>query len=135
MFDGAEVIASHRRGYDRDAQIELPAHIRKLEERKRQARQDRGVSNLTKAVPASQLLLTRAAERGADLGVLTNALPRLLDRYGAAELQAAIEGVPAPGAWWGWGSAVSVRIWRNRPDIAASNASPNHYFRDKLRIE
>lgn len=51
-----------------------------------------------KAVPASQLLLTRAAERGANLGALTTVLLRLLDRYGAPELQAAVEDALAAGA-------------------------------------
>ncbi len=91
VFDGAEMIASHRRSYDRDAQIEEPQHLRTLVECKRQARQHRGVNSLTKAVPACQLLLTRAAERGANIGGLTTSLLRLLDRYGAAELQAAVE--------------------------------------------
>jgi transposase len=91
VFDGADVIASHRRSYDRDAQIEDPQHLKTLVEFKHQARQHRGVNSLTKAVPACQLLLTRAAERGANIGALTNALLRLLDRYGAAELQAAVE--------------------------------------------
>ena len=40
--------------------------------------------------PASQDLLVRAAERGANLGAITHGLMRLLDRYGAADLQAAI---------------------------------------------
>ena len=45
----------------------------------------------------------RAAERGANLGAITSALMRLLDRYGAAELQAAIlealeRDVPHPNA-------------------------------------
>lgn len=91
VFDGAEVLASHRRSYDRDAQIEDPQHLKTLVEFKHQARQHRGVNSLTKTVPACQLLLTRAAERGANIGALTNALLRLLDRYGAAELQAAVE--------------------------------------------
>jgi hypothetical protein len=42
-------------------------------------------------VPACQLLLTRAAERGTNLGTLTQELLRLLDRYSPAELQVAIE--------------------------------------------
>jgi len=41
-------------------------------------------------VPASQTLLMRAAERGANLGAITAALMRLLERYGAAALQDAI---------------------------------------------
>lgn len=36
VFDGAEMIASHRRSYDRDAQIEEPQHLRTLVECKRQ---------------------------------------------------------------------------------------------------
>ncbi|WP_278498014.1 Mu transposase domain-containing protein [Paraburkholderia fungorum] len=79
VFDGVEMIASHRRSYDRDEQI------------KHQARQHRGVNGLTKAVPACQRLLVRAAERGANIGAQTTALLRLLDRYGAAELQVAVE--------------------------------------------
>ncbi|WP_367949111.1 IS21 family transposase [Paraburkholderia sp. NMBU_R16] len=91
VFDGAQMIASHRRSYERDAQIENPQHLKTLEQFKRQARQHRGVNSLTKAVPACRLLLTRAAERGENLGALTSALLRLLDRYGAAELQSAVE--------------------------------------------
>ena len=53
--------------------------------------------------PASQDLLLRAAERGANLGAITTGLMRLLHRYGAAELQIAIRealdrGVPHPNA-------------------------------------
>ena len=48
-------------------------------------------------------MLLRAAERGANLGAITAGLLRLLDRYGAAELQAAIlealeRDVPHPNA-------------------------------------
>jgi transposase len=91
IFDGAEMIASHRRSYDRDAQIEDPHHLQTLVQFKRQARQHRGVDSLTRAVPTCQLLLTRAAERGTNIGALTSALLRLLDRYGAASLQTAVE--------------------------------------------
>ncbi|RQR45930.1 IS21 family transposase [Burkholderia sp. Bp9126] len=91
VFDGAEMIASHRRCYDRAEQIEDPQHLKTLEQFKREARQHRGLNSLTRAVPACQLLLIRAAERGASVGGLTTSLLRLLDRYGAAELQAAVE--------------------------------------------
>ena len=57
---------------------------------KREARRHRGTDRLAKAAPASPILLTRAAARGDNLGTITAALLRLLDRYGAAELQAAI---------------------------------------------
>jgi hypothetical protein len=103
IIDGAEVLACHRRSYDKGAQIEVTAHIQKLVEQKRAARQHRATDRLTQAAPASQTLLIRAAERGANLGAITAALMRLLDRTSAADLQLAIlealeRDVPHPNA-------------------------------------
>lgn len=103
IVDGAEILASHRRSYDKGAQIEDPTHIEALVADKRAARRHRGTDRLAWAAPASQDLLVRAAERGDNLGANTAALLRLLDRYGAAELEAAIRdalerGVPHPNA-------------------------------------
>src|ERR1700722_7397828 len=103
ILDGATVIASHPRSYDRDAQIELPGHVEALVEQKAAARQHRATDRLVQAAPASQTLLIRAAERGANLGAITAALMRLLAQTSAAEMQAAIlealqRGVPHPNA-------------------------------------
>ena len=103
VFDGAAEIASHVRSYDAGAQIEDAAHVDALVQHKRQARGHRGVDRVSRAVPAASRLLAQAAERGENLGSITAALLRLLDRYGAAPLQAAIEcalaqGVPHPNA-------------------------------------
>lgn len=103
LLDGAEVVASHPRSYDKGQQIEEPAHIAALAARKRQARQHRGQDRLARAVPGSEALLIRAAGRGDNLGSITAALLRLLDRYGATELEAAIRealqrDVPHPNA-------------------------------------
>jgi transposase len=103
VLDGQAVVASHVRSYDRREQIEDPAHIQRLVEHKHQASQHRGTDRLAQAVPASRLLLTQAAERGDRLGSLIRQLLGLLERYGADELQAAIEealrrGVPHPNA-------------------------------------
>lgn len=103
VLDAAEVIARHPRSYDKDKQVEDPAHIDALTEAKRQARHHRGADRLIQAAPNTRELLTQAAERGDNLGSLTAALLRLLDRYGAVELQAAItealaRGVPHPNA-------------------------------------
>jgi transposase len=103
IVDGAEVLACHRRSYDKGAQIEDPAHVEALLADKRAARRHRGTDRLAQAAPASQDLLVRAAERGDNLGAITAALLRLLDRYGAGELEAAIRdalarGVPHPNA-------------------------------------
>jgi transposase len=103
ILDGATVIARHPRSYDRGAQIEDQAHLAELTARKRAARQHRGQDRLAQAVPNSRDLLVAAAARGENLGSLTAALLRLLDAYGAGELQAAIQealsrGVPHPNA-------------------------------------
>ena len=91
ILDGQTVLATHPRSYDRRAQIEIPAHIDKLTEQKHQASRHRGTDRLAQAAPRSRDLLVRAAERGHSLGAITSALLRLLDRFGAAELQAGIE--------------------------------------------
>jgi hypothetical protein len=103
IVDGATVLASHPRSYDRDAQIELPGHVEALVAQKAAARQHRATDRLVQAAPASQTLLIRAAERGANLGAITAALMRLLAQTSAAEMQAAIlealqRGVPHPNA-------------------------------------
>jgi transposase len=103
IVDGAKVLACHPRSYDKGARIENPAHIQALVDEKRAARQHRANNHLAQAAPASQDLLMRAAERGFNLGAITAALLRLLERYDAAALQAAIlealeRDVPHPNA-------------------------------------
>lgn len=103
ILDGGETIASHSRSYDKGQQVENPDHIAELVAFKHQARRHRGQDRLAHAVPNSRELLTQAAERGDNLGSITAALLRLLDRYGAVELEAAIgealsRGVPHPNA-------------------------------------
>jgi hypothetical protein len=103
VLDGATVIACHPRSYDHGAQIEDPTHLAELVARKRAARHHRGQDRLAQAAPNSRDLLVAAAARGENLGSLTAALLRLLDSYGASELQLAIaeallRGVPHPNA-------------------------------------
>jgi transposase len=90
IADGADVLARHPRSYDKGAQVEDPTHIQALVDDKHAAHQHSANDTLARAAPASQALLNRAAERGANLGAITSALMRLLERYGAAALQDAI---------------------------------------------
>ena len=103
ILDGAVELARHARCWDRGATIEDAAHVQRLVEHKRAARAHRGFDLLAQVAPASSTLLQRAAERQHNLGSITAALLRLLDRYGAAALQAAIleamaRDVPYPNA-------------------------------------
>jgi hypothetical protein len=103
VLDAGEVLACHPRSYDKGDQIENPEHIAELVAFKHKARRHRGQDRLMHAVPNSRELLTRAGERGDNLGSITATLLRLLDRYGTVELEAAIaealtRGVPHPNA-------------------------------------
>lgn len=103
IVDGAQILACHRRSYDKGQQVEVPNHVQALVEEKHAARHHRATDRLVLAAPAASQLLIQAAERGDNLGAITSALIRLLERYGAAELQIAItealnSKVPHPNA-------------------------------------
>lgn len=103
ILDGTAELARHERCWDRGQCIEIAAHVQRLVEHKRAARAHHGLERLAAAAPAAATLLERAAARGENLGSITAALLRLLDRWGSAALQAAIlealqRGVPHPNA-------------------------------------
>jgi hypothetical protein len=103
ILDGHNLLARHRRSYDKGAQVEDLAHIAALVAEKHAARRHRATDHLAAAAPAAETLLVRAAERGDNLGSITATLMQLLARYGASELQAAIlealaHDVPHPNA-------------------------------------
>ena len=98
ILDGPEVIATHSRSFDRDAQIEIKAHVEALVTHKRAARAHRAQDRLQHAAPSATTLFLRAAERGAHLGVLTRGLLALLDTHGARALEAAIAATLAEDA-------------------------------------
>ena len=103
IIDGLDVIASHPRSFDKAARIENPEHIEELVRHKHHAHRLRGQSRLLQAAPNSELLLAETAKRGGYMGATVAALLRLLDQYGAAELEAAIDealkrDVPHPNA-------------------------------------
>lgn len=103
VLDGGDIIAEHSRSDDKGQQIEDPAHLAALVEAKRAARHHRGQDRLAHAAPSSRDLLQQAAARGNPLSRVTRQLVQLLDDYGAAELECALQealasGVPHPNA-------------------------------------
>jgi transposase len=90
ILDGAVLIARHPRSYDAGAQIEDPAHIQALRDHKRRAGAASVTDRLAHAAPSSAELLVRAAQNGHSLQSTVTGLNRLLQRYGARELEAAI---------------------------------------------
>jgi transposase len=93
ILAGNEVIATHRRSYDRGCQIEDPRHIEALAQEKAQAGQHRRTNLLSHAVPSAAELLEKLAERGLPLGRATNELLELQRTYGAEAVEAAIREV------------------------------------------
>ncbi len=98
IIEGTELVATHARSYDHGHQIEDPSHIEDLVRAKSRARQHRTVDRLRGECPHAEELLGQLALRGENLGSATAALSRLLDLYGASELDAAIAEALAKGA-------------------------------------
>ena len=98
ILQGGQLVAEHERSYDKDAQIEDPAHLAGLQEHKREARRHRGLDRLQRAAPSTRKLMISLAERGYNLGSATAALLRLLDRYGPSPLEEAIGGALRAGS-------------------------------------
>jgi len=90
VLDADTVIATHRRSYDRGAQIEALTHIQDLVDEKRCARRHRAMDRLHHATPSAPKFFAAAARRGVQLAALTRGLIELLDTHGAAALEAAL---------------------------------------------
>lgn len=103
ICDSANIVAEHRRSFDRGVQVEDQNHILELREQKKRARKGRGTDRLAHAVPSSPRLLAAIAERGDNLGSAVNRLLRLLDDFGPESVEKAVheaieKGVPHPQA-------------------------------------
>ena len=92
---GTTVVATHERSWDAGKQIEDPRHLRDLVDDKRNARVHHGLERLHHATTHAETFMQRAAERGRNLGSTTARLLRLLDEYGATDLDQALAEVLA----------------------------------------
>ena len=90
IVDGAVVIAEHVRSFDKGRLIENAAHIEALAAQKRNGNQARGMNRILNVVPSSKTFFKLAAERGHNMGRLTQLLLTVLDLYGSSELEAAL---------------------------------------------
>ena len=90
ILDGTCEIARHRRSYDRHQMILDPAHQEELLRFKRKAAGSVRNGRLALAVPQSEAFLDAAFRRGESVTMQTAHLVRLLDQYGAGELNAAM---------------------------------------------
>jgi transposase len=90
IFDRNAEVANHCRSWDTGRQIECEAHLQGLSDEKRKAREYRGRNRLNVACPNATEFLGHVALHGGHLGGTTSRLLRLLDQYGAQELNASI---------------------------------------------
>jgi len=87
VLEGTTELARHARSWGRGEQIECEAHVAALVAAKREAREHRGQDRLSHAAPSSVALLEQAASRGTPIKGLVRDLERLLEEYGAKELE------------------------------------------------
>jgi transposase len=90
IVDGTTEVARHARSYDRGRVVEDREHIQPLADQKRRASELRGRDRLAAACANARPFIAELALRGGHLGGTTSRLLRLLDRYGAAPLDAAL---------------------------------------------
>ena len=103
ILDGQQVLATHRRCWDKGQQVEVDAHLEELVQHKRAGRAHRDTDRLVHAIPQVQTLLNEAAKRGEPLGRTASQLQELLDVHGRTQMTAAVadalnRGVPHPNA-------------------------------------
>lgn len=91
IYDGEVEIARHKRTFAKGKQIEDQLHIQELTDAKRAARKHRWMDRLQLAAPSTTELLYQAAQRGHNLGRLTQELTSLLELYGAQEFECAVK--------------------------------------------
>ena len=90
VFDRQELVASHRRSWDKGQVVEEPAHFEALRKAKRKARVHRGQERLLRAVPQAEALLSALGQRQRHLATAVDRLLRMLDEHGREELTVAV---------------------------------------------
>jgi len=98
IFDRQELIATHRRSWDKGQVVEDPDHLDALWRAKRQARLHRGQDRLLRAVPQAEALLTALGQRQRHLGSAVDRLLGLLDEHGPTDLAVAVAEALAAGS-------------------------------------
>lgn len=98
LLDGSEEVARHVRSYDKGVRVEERAHLDALAGEKRRGADMRAKDVLRSALKQAPAFLEALVPRTSSLGHDVTRLLQLLERYGARELDAALEEATAKGA-------------------------------------
>jgi transposase len=90
ILDGHDEVARHRRCFDAKRRIEDARHIKSLVDKKRAARAASYKDTLVVAVPIAERFLEAAVQRNLAVGIVSQQLLQLLDDYGRADFEKAI---------------------------------------------
>ncbi|MFM2153712.1 MAG: family transposase [Pseudomonadota bacterium] len=99
ILDGTEEVARHERSWSKDGVVEDPSHVEALWASKRAAGRMRGRDRLRTACVNAEPFLEGLLMRGGNLGPSVARLLRLLERYGAVDLDKALAVAAAKGAF------------------------------------
>jgi transposase len=129
IVNGLEVVAEHSRSYNKGELIENPKHINDLIEQKKNPNPHRGMNRLFNVIPSSQEFFKRAAERGHNMGRLTQLLIQLLELYGSSELEAAIHEALVRGSLHS--ESVRKTLEKNRTEKGLALPKPLAMMKDQ----
>ncbi len=97
IVDGLRTVAEHARSFDKGQLVEAAEHIDGLVAEKRNGSRERGMNRILNVAPSSKTFFKHAAERGHNMGRLTQLLICFLDLYGSNELERALSECVASG--------------------------------------
>jgi hypothetical protein len=130
ISNGLQVVARHQRSFDKGKQIEDANHVSELVADKRKANKHRAIDRIRCVAPTSEQFFLKAAERGHNLGRLTQLLLRMLQLYGAAELEAALAEVMAKETFHS--SAIQQSLERRRASRGLPPAVSLHFTQKQI---
>lgn len=130
ITNGHEAIASHERVFGKGQVVEDAEHVKALGSYKKKAKKHRAIDRIRSVVPSSELYFKHAAERGHNLGRLTQYLLQLLDLFGPADMEAAIAETLAAGTYHSKG--IHAILERNRRKRGMVPPVPLRFSQRKL---
>lgn len=130
LSDGLRKLATHVRTFDKGTIVESKEHTEGILATKRQGTKHRAIDRVKSTVPSSREYLLRAAERGHNLGRLTQMMLRWLELYGASELESAIATVLARGSYHS--SAIQIILDDQRTAQGRRQPVPLSFNRKEL---